>query len=277
MYILAHTLLPITSAPISKGVLHIEKGIIKQIGSLELLRNIPASEIIDLSKQIITPGFVNTHAHLELTTLGSLSKKSGAFSDWIEQIIEKKSSLDEQQIIEGYKKGVALMMSSGVTTVLDNISFNMPWEIIPHFPLKIIPNAEVLGANIDVALDIYAHIKELREFFKTQHPDHTFFISAHSVHALHPKVLQTLLTEIKTPQFIHLAESEAEWDYFQTQSGGIAKLITKRGIEIPKIHQHSGLNVISKMGGELSNITIIHGNYLSPSDLEIVVKNKTSV
>lgn len=278
MYILSHTLLPITLSPVPNGVLHIEKGLIKNIGSVELLENIPKSEIIDLSKHVITPGFVNTHAHLELTPLGTLPRnKHDSFSDWIEQIIEKKSTLDEQQIIEGYKKGVSMLMSSGVTTVLDNISFNIPWEIIPHFPIQIIPNAEVLGANKDVALDIYSHIKNLRDQFLAKYSGHTFLISPHSAHSLHPDVLKILLTENKTPLFIHLAESNDEKDYFQNQSGGIAKLILKRGIEIPQNHQDSGLNVIHKMNGDLSNITIIHGNYLSDSDLEIMVKNKMSV
>lgn len=269
-FILADYIIPVEGKIQSPGVIRIEENIISHIGSQELLSlKKPEDGFYELKNTVLFPGFVNAHSHLELTGLGPVPQNS--FVDWIANIIQAKNNLSEEKISSGMVLGIQKMLLSGVTTIGDHMSFNAPWEVLTSSPLRGKIFGEVIGVVEDVANDIYSTLKELKKKVEAHSPLFKMHLSPHSVHALHPFVLKKVLEAEEGPFSCHMAESKAEMDYFLHQESELQQFILKRGVG--KLHYaSSGLDFLSSLNLPLGRLFLIHANYLSPSDLDLVTK-----
>lgn len=283
MFLKAGTILPIDSPPLSPGVIRIQDDKIIALGDLSLLNQGPKDEpIVDLSDLILLPGFVNAHCHLELTVLGPLNvpptekTPQNDFVNWIKVLVQKKNQLTEEQIINGIRQGIQALLQSGVTALGDHVSFNMPWMEVLNSPLRGRIFGEILGIVPEVCEDIYNHFKQIKVDFQKKESRFTLHLSPHSVHAVHPNTLKKVLLEEAAPLSCHLAESQSEVDYFKSRGGAMMDLIQSRGIAAPHSGD-SGLSFLAEQDLPVSKLMIVHGNYLSESDLQLIVENNLSI
>lgn len=262
--------------------LKIEDGIFTKIYSEEEISKNNFSKIIDYGNTLILPGFVNSHCHLELTGVGVIKPQSlqaknteEFFVKWIQALVTKKNTLTEEQKEHGIKQGIHDLISSGVTTLGDHISFNTDYNPILDSPLKGRLFFEVIGVLPEVCQDIYRFLKEglpKDKFLK----DFYFNIVPHSVHALFPDILKEIFQDEDHPLSCHLAESLAEKRYFEEKSGEMMKLIQSIGIK----HCHpaeSGYQFLKQENINIEKTLIIHGNDLSSSELIDIAHQDMSI
>ena len=102
------------------GHVLIEDGIIKSIGKESL--EAEAEEVIDASKMVVLPGFVNTHHHLyqSLTRNIPLMQNVSLF-DWLDDHYEVWRELTEEAVYVSAKTGLLELMKSGTTTSSDHL------------------------------------------------------------------------------------------------------------------------------------------------------------
>jgi len=87
-------------------------------------------EIIDASNLVITPGFIQTHVHLCQTLFRGLADDLQLL-DWLrEKIFPMEAAHNEQSMYISAKAGIAELIKSGTTTILDMGSIHHEEEII---------------------------------------------------------------------------------------------------------------------------------------------------
>ncbi len=300
-YILsAPWILPIDQPLIQNGSIVIEKNRILDLGSFETIQKKYSSQDfirIDLPDTVLTPGFVNAHSHLELTSLKKLEYR-GNFTDWIRKVVETKPQISEQDYQKGIQQGIDLMLQSGITTVGDHVSFNTDLELILKSPLRGILFVEILGVVKEVSEMVFSNAEKLEQLYQKDSSLFQIYASPHSVHAVHPEILPKLFSKERKVLSIHLGESEEEKEYFKDQAGSLYEFIMNRRGE-PSVRpdgvqnyqrfsdlQHFRANTrfaptaIQLLESQhlLSNqIMAVHCNYLEEKDFDLLDKYEMSI
>lgn len=197
------------------------------------------------------------------------------FVSWIKEVVRRKNQMTVEETKQGIKKGMRDLLQSGVATIGDHISFNAPIEEIVSSPLRGRLFGEVLGILPEVCRDIYHTLLKTKDDFQ-KNVRFTFHVSPHSVHAVDPDVLSDVLKNDMAPLSCHIAESKSEDDYFRKKGGDLMKWLQNRGMMAPH-DTESALNFLEDRRLAIEKLMLVHGNYLSDSDLMLVKKHDLSI
>ncbi len=74
-------------------------------------------EIVDLGEQVLMPGLINAHCHLDYTCLRGKIPREKSFTDWIRAINSEKSNLSSQDYVASINEGFAEAKRFGTTTI----------------------------------------------------------------------------------------------------------------------------------------------------------------
>jgi 8-oxoguanine deaminase len=104
-----------------RGVgLYVEDGLIKQVGPAEELPS-TADTVLDLSGQIVLPGFINAHHHLNQTLTRNLSAaQNNNLFPWLQAQYRVWARTTEEASRPSTLIGLAELALSGCTTVFDH-------------------------------------------------------------------------------------------------------------------------------------------------------------
>lgn len=244
---------------------------IEEIGNLSVNPNEPTLNLKDF---VLLPGFVNAHCHLELTGIGPIQSKEG-FADWIRAIIGTKEAFPAEQLPASFEEGIRRLLKSGVTAIGDHISWNSPVDALLNSKLKGRIFGEVLGVSPAFSQKTYAALRALKEKAAAS-KRFTFNHSPHSVHAVSIEALKELFQTEPAPLSCHLAESADEREFFESRSGALFDLISER-YAAAGTDATSGIETLSRLGLPLEKLLVIHGNYLTESEIQTIVRHQISI
>jgi 5-methylthioadenosine/S-adenosylhomocysteine deaminase len=113
----AEHLLPISSEPVRDAAIAIDGKNIVAVGSqAEILSRFPGQAVTDFGNAAILPGFVNSHSHLEITSMrGALDDVEHDFRSWLLKLNDIRSALSEQEIEAAAIVGATEGVLAGVT------------------------------------------------------------------------------------------------------------------------------------------------------------------
>lgn len=103
-------------------------------------------EVCDLGEGVLAPGWVNAHAHLELTGMEGLVERGEVFPDWIEALLRERKDLGQAHYDAAVKSGADRLLSRGTTTVGDVDSSGAAARVLATHPLR----AVILREALDV-------------------------------------------------------------------------------------------------------------------------------
>lgn len=127
----ARTVVTMTGAPIADGAVVIEGGRILAVGSFsEIARDHPR-DIMDLGEQVLLPGLINAHCHLDYTMMRNAIGPQHSFTQWIMRINATKRQLHEEDYLKGIQEGFAEVKRWGTTTLVNLEAFP---ELLPRMP-----------------------------------------------------------------------------------------------------------------------------------------------
>ena len=113
-YLSADIIYPLHCAPIKKGVLVLDDGVV-----VDLLESREGLENLEIYEGFLCPGFVNTHCHLELShMLGKLPEKSG-LPDFIAKVPKQRKAMCLASIQEAITAADKEMQDNGIVAVGD--------------------------------------------------------------------------------------------------------------------------------------------------------------
>jgi aminodeoxyfutalosine deaminase len=279
MLYLADSVLPISSAPLTRGAVRVEEGEVVAVGPACELTAQPGEPVTDLGASTLLPGLINAHCHLDFTRFkGSISPKQG-FTEWIKTINALRRSFTTRDYIEAIAEGFEMLAQSGTTTVANIEAFP---ELLPHLPVPPLRTWWFLEL-----IDVRSRINEdetllgALSFFES-HPEWLggFGLSPHAPYTASVdlyRLARTCGEKYGMLSTTHIAESVEEHEMFCNARGPLYDFLASLGRDNSDCGHGSALSHLIEHGVIGANTIIAHLNYLQDYDYELIASSGASV
>ena len=271
-------------------------GSIVDVGKFpEVSAEYPGWEIIDLGEQVLFPGLINAHCHLDYTCLRGKITPQKSFADWIRAINAEKAKLSPTDYLASINEGFAEAKRFGTTTIANLTAFP---ELIPQIqpPIRTSWFAELIDiraperANelVDAAVEALESSLECADMSALLKRSRSRGIAAVQTQpwGLAPHALFTAskdsfrrCEEIAERENIllttHLAESREEIEMLRDASGPLYEFIKRLGRPMNDCGNKTPLGLFFGALGEraLPRWIVAHLNELTESDFDLLKKS----
>lgn len=254
-------------------IINVEKFNPKSVASQE--------NICDLRELTAIPGLINAHTHLEYTDFLGQIDNTNDFIKWIKQIIILKNKTTYEQFIESSKKGIDLCVKSGTTTVVDIASTDASIEPLMNAPIRKFICPEIISLDPKNAENIFNNF--LKRIEKIKKDDLIQIgLSPHAPYTVSPdlyKLCTQYARDNKTLLTTHLCETKEEIEFLAQDNSKMENFLREinalpnkwKSPKLSPIEYLYSNNILNK------NSLLVHLNYPSDKDIEIVQKSGASV
>ncbi len=281
----ADFVLPISAAPIEKGAILIEKDKIVAVGkSSELIKKFPEAVQEDFGEAVLMPGFINCHAHLEITAMrGFLDASDGDFYSWLIALTKTRAEvLTEEDVKTAAIFGALEGARAGITCFGDIGRFGKAgFEALKINGLRGILFQETDFSPLDeTSADDFEKLKD--KFFELKETENNLVkvgISPHSPYTVSRKLFEKI-TEFALEEnleiSIHAAESAEEDVFLKTGAGFFAELYKRFNLEwnAPKM---SSVEYLNEIGVLRAKPLLAHCVKVSENDLCLIEKSASRI
>jgi aminodeoxyfutalosine deaminase len=231
-------------------------------------------KIIDLGEQVLLPGLINAHCHLDYTCLRGKIPRQKSFTDWVRAINAEKSKLSPQDYIASIDDGFVEAKQFGTTTVANITAFPDLVRQLPVPPIRTWWFAELIDVRSpDRAKEFVAFaIESLRSAQNCGLAPHALFTASKN---LYQRCEQADVNLLLTT---HLAESRQEMQMFRDASGPLYEFMKNIGRDMRDCgHETPLATFIGAHGGRVqpNRWIIAHLNELTKGDFELLEKMTT--
>jgi cytosine/adenosine deaminase-related metal-dependent hydrolase len=224
MILRARTIVTMDGPPIDDGAVVVAGNQIADIGSFAEVHAHHGGEVFDLGEQVILPGLVNAHCHLDYTCLRRQIPPQGSFTDWIRTINAAKASLSTADYIESIRNGFEEAQRFGTTSIGNIASLPHLVSDIGVPPLRTWWFAELIDLRKPIDAD-----RVLRDLRAHRLPSLDVGLSPHAPFTASAE-LYARVAAIARDQGVcvttHVAESTEEMQMFASRSGALSEFIS---------------------------------------------------
>lgn len=107
MIIRTRIVVTMDGAAVENGAVAISGNRILEVGKFDDVRAHNSGEIVDLGEQVLLPGLINAHCHLDYTCLRDKIPPQKSFADWIQAINAEKAMLAPNDYVASINEGFA--------------------------------------------------------------------------------------------------------------------------------------------------------------------------
>ncbi|MCK5171402.1 MAG: amidohydrolase family protein [Bacteroidales bacterium] len=267
----ANYIYPVNKTPLKNGIVEISddgkvQTIIDTKGELKESRN------LEFYNGVITPGFVNTHCHLELSGQKGKFKQNAGLPNFLKEVINYRnqgSSKDSFKAIELYD---GLMRQNGIVAVGDisNTDLTITTKIKSEIYYHSFIEATGLGINFN---EVFKASRELFNGFLNNNlsvsivPHASYSVSKELFHRI--KEFSEINNSIVS---IHNQESDSERQFFMNKSGGLVETFSTIGVDLNQ-WKPTGKNSIESIIDRLpknNNIIFVHNTFSNKKDVDLI-------
>src|SRR5213595_2482200 len=146
MIVRARIVVTMDGPPVANGSVVISGKRIVDAGPFDDIKAAHSGEIVDLGEQVLLPGLINAHCHLDYTCLRGKIPPPKSFADWIRAINAEKARLSPKDYLSSINEGFAEAKRFGTTTVANLTAFP---DLIPqiHAPIRTCWFAELIDVR----------------------------------------------------------------------------------------------------------------------------------
>lgn len=286
MLLTARYVLPVTENYIDQGAILVQDGEIKDIGSFdELKEKYPNEEVKDFGLAALTPGFVDTHTHLEYTVLRGLVEDL-PYSKWKSAVMEFEAKLDPQDWDDSARLGVLEALASGITTIADITNSGASFRAANGSGLRSIIYRELETmnkCNIDAVFeDAKADIAAWEDARKE--PElMSIGIAPHSVYSCHPQLFKVVAAYAADgrPVALHLAGSSEEYDFVKYGSSILGHDVRQQYEKDAPLWLPTGVSPVRYVHQwdilSAPNVLAAHCTQVDDDDIEILAKEDVAI
>lgn len=267
MIIRARTVVPMEGEPLEDGAVAVAGNKITDVGCFDEVRLRQAGEILDLGEQILMPGLINAHCHLDYTLLRGTIAPQRSFSDWIRAINAEKTKLTDQDYIESINAGFAEARRFGTTTILNLTAFPKLIGAITE-PVR----TWWFGELIDVRSpgDAETIAGEAAEILKSKRrwglAPHAPFTASRRLYAR----CEEIAGRENVPLTTHLAESSEEMEMFRDAAGPAFEFLKSIGRPMEDCGRETPLSLFIRTRTLDDRWIIAHLNELDVGDFDLL-------
>jgi cytosine/adenosine deaminase-related metal-dependent hydrolase len=253
--------------PIDDGAVVVTGNTIKDFGRFDEIRQRQSGEVLDLGEQILMPGLINAHCHLDYTMLRGTIPPQRSFSDWIRDINAEKAKLSEQDYIESINAGFAEARRFGTTTILNLTGFPKLISAIKE-PVRTWWFGELIDVRnpvdaVRIADEAVESLKSARHWGLAPHAP---FTASGRLYARCEEVARRENVLLTT----HLAESREEMEMFRDAKGAAFDFLKSMGRPMEDCGRETPLSLFIRTRTLDERWIVAHLNELEAGDFELL-------
>ena len=214
---------------------------------------------LDLGDVVIAPGFVNAHAHLELSALSGALPRGSDIAGWIRRLLELRAARPAADLEEGARAGARRCLETGTTCVGDVDSTGVAERGLAGHALRRVHFREVLDAQ-ERSRTHAARRRIARAL--PRRARRMEGLAAHAPFSASRELLATVgrLSRARhAPISVHWSETREELEWLQDGSGPLARLLGASP-------RRSGLDLLEEAGILRAPLALVHGNHPQPGE-----------
>jgi cytosine/adenosine deaminase-related metal-dependent hydrolase len=276
----ARVLLPVRRPPIDDGAVVVCGDRIAAVGRWRHVRGQHSGPARDLGEQILLPGLVNAHCHLDYTDMAGLFPPRNSFCDWIKLITTEKGLWTYSDFATSWLNGARMLLRTGTTTVGDIEAVH---ELLPEVweatPLRVFSFLEMTGVRSRRAPEtILAEV--VKKIQSLPGGRCVAGLSPHAPYSTTPLLMRrtgSAARRRKLRVVTHLAESATEFEMFQHGRGEMFDWLLRSQRDMSDCGGVSPVQHLARTGLLAGNLLATHVNYLAPGDAELLANKRVSV
>jgi cytosine/adenosine deaminase-related metal-dependent hydrolase len=262
--------------PIENGAVAIAGNQIIGVGRFEEIRARHEGEVLDLGEQILLPGLINAHCHLDYTMLRGKIPPQHSFSDWISAINAQKAALQPEDYLTAIADGFAEAQRFGTTALVNLEAFPELLPRIPRAPLRTWWCAEMIDIRRPVPVQevtehlcgwSQAHPEWLGGIGLAPHAPYTASAQLYAEAAALARKHDLLLTT-------HLAESHEEMLMFRDATGPAFEFLKSIGRPMNDCGRETPLSLLTRRQEIDERWIIAHLNELTEGDFNLLAQGR---
>jgi aminodeoxyfutalosine deaminase len=267
----ARTIVPMAGEPIEDAAVAIAGNRIADVGRFKEVTARHGGEILDLGEQILLPGLINAHCHLDYTMLRGRIPPQQSFTDWIRAINAEKAKLTPGDYVASIKEGFAEAQTFGTTTIVNLTAFP---ELIAEIkePIRTWWMGELIDVrNPDQAREIVDRaVESLRSANHWGLAPHAPFTASADLYARCEEIARREDVLLTT----HLAESSEETQMFREAAGPLYDFLRGIGRQLDDCGGKTPLSSLIQSQLLSERWILAHLNELTESDFDLLVGAK---
>jgi cytosine/adenosine deaminase-related metal-dependent hydrolase len=275
MIIRARVIVTMDGPPIENGAVAVSGNRIIDIGKFpEISARHSGQQLIDLGEQVMLPGLINAHCHLDYTCLRGQIPPKKSFADWIRSINAEKAKLSAQDYLASITEGFAEAKRFGTTTIANLTAFP---ELIPQVasPIRTWWFAELIDVRsperanelVDRAIGALKQARDSSGGIGLA--PHALFTASANLYRRSEEIAQCENILLTT----HLAESREEMSMFRDGAGPLYDFMRSIGRPMDDCgHQTPLEKFVGRPGGASlpCEWILAHLNELAESDFKLL-------
>lgn len=223
-----------------------------------------------LGASILAPGWVNAHAHLELSHLAGRITARGGFPEWVSRLLVAKERTPASQWARSIEWGVTRLLQSGTTFVADIDSVGASTRDLGALPIRSRAYRE--------SLDVHRPERTAQAIagLSTRPPAHPLRgvgLAPHAGFSVSPALLAVLgrkAREWGLPVTQHWSETSEEVRWMLWGDGPLAGWLGPSP-------QRSGLDLLQDCGLLGPQTSLVHGNHPQTGEPERLARAGTTL
>jgi aminodeoxyfutalosine deaminase len=276
MIVRARVVVPMGGEPIENAAVAIAGNQIASVGRFEDVEASHGGDVLDLGEQIVLPGLVNAHCHLDYTLLRGQIPPQKSFTDWIRAINTGKAALSEEDYVASIAAGLAEVQKFGTTTLLNLEAFP---ELLPRLlrpSLRVWWCAEMIDVREQVPVQevsvnlhdwLVAHPEWLGGFGLAPHAPFTASSQLFSA-------ASELSRKYCAPVTTHVAESREEMQMFRDANGSLFDFLKSIGRQMDDCGGNTPLSSLMQSHAVDERWVVAHLNELTEDDFDLLAGAK---
>jgi cytosine/adenosine deaminase-related metal-dependent hydrolase len=230
MIIRARIVVTMEGGPIENGAVAVSGNRIVDVGRFDDIKTRNTGETVDLGEQILLPGLINAHCHLDYTCLRGKIPPQKSFTDWIQAINTEKSEHSPKDYVVSIKDGFEKAKRFGTTAVANLTAFP---ELISQVqpPIRTWWFAELIDVRAPERANELVD-SAIESIGRAQPPGapwglapHALFTASTNLFCRCEEIAQNDNVLLST----HLAESNEEMEMFRHASGPLYEFLKNIG------------------------------------------------
>lgn len=268
MILRARTVVTMDGEPIDNGAVAVTGTKISAVGNFADIRAERSGQVIDLGEQILMPGLINAHCHLDYTNLRGKIPRTPSFANWIRSINTEKEKLSGEDYVASINAGFAEMIRFGTTTIANLTAFP---ELIARIrsPVRTWWFAELINvrdpSQTDPLLD-----RAIELLGRTEH----WGLAPHALFTASPDLFQRsekIACERDVLLTTHIAESDEEMQMSVDGAGPLCDFLSELGVDLFEAENRTPVEQMLHCTGSISDRwLLVHLNSILDSDLELL-------
>jgi cytosine/adenosine deaminase-related metal-dependent hydrolase len=264
--ITADYILPVIGKPMKNGVVCLnDKNEIISISDSEQPNYTDPD--IERYEGIITPGFVNSHCHLELSHLAGALPKALGLVDFIKNVISERDTKESDQV-NAMITADQFMYDNGIVAVGDTSNVLISKQIKLKSQIYYHTFVEILGFDPELAKQKFRSGLDLKDDFlplqSSVVPHASYSVSKDLF-----RYFRLFCTDTYNLFSIHNQESEEENKFFRYKSGALIDFYKSLNINIDffKPQGRNSIQSVIPLLPKNQKILLVHNTYTSAKDI----------